>query len=207
LELPLSQTGSDRAGAPTGAPALLRCITGTVDAFGRDHWSRKPLLSRAADLPSDFLDLLSPEDVDDLVAERGLRMPFFRMVREGTVQTGPTRYATAGSRRINDLIDADRARDRYAEGATLVLQSLHRIHPPVVRFCRRLAADLGHATQANAYITPPGNRGFDPHHDTHDVFVLQIDGRKLWHVFEPAMVLPLNSQPSSDLAKKQALVP
>ena len=141
----------------------------------------------------DFLDLLSPDDIDDLVAERGLRMPFFRMVREGTVQSGPTRYATAGSRRINDLIDADRARDRYAEGATLVLQSLHRIHPPVVRFCRRLAADLGHATQANAYITPPGNRGFDPHHDTHDVFVLQIDGSKLWHVFAPAMVLPLST--------------
>lgn len=195
------------AGAPDGAPALLRCITGTREQFARDFWSRKPMLTRAADLPSDFWDLLNPDDIDDLVAERGLRMPFFRMVREGTVQNGPTRYATAGSRRINDLIDADRARDRYADGATLVLQSLHRIHPPVVRFCRRLAADLGHATQANAYITPPGNRGFDPHHDTHDVFVLQIDGRKLWHIFPPAMVLPLSTQPSSELAKEQPLVP
>lgn len=195
------------AGVSSEAPALRRCITTSPEEFGREHWSRKPMLSRAVDLPSGFLDLLSPEDIDDLVAERGLRMPFFRMVREGTVQNGPTRYATAGSRRISDLIDADRARDRYAEGATLVLQSLHRIHPPVVRFCRQLAADLGHATQANAYITPPGNRGFDPHHDTHDVFVLQIDGSKLWHIFEPALVLPLNSQPSSDLAKKQPLVP
>jgi hypothetical protein len=164
------------------------------------------LLSRAEQLPSGFLDLLSPEAIDDLVAERGLRMPFFRMVQEGSILAGPTRYATAGSRRIADLADADRVRDRYAEGATLVLQSLHRNHPPVVRFCRQLAADLGHATQANAYITPPGNRGFDPHHDTHDVFVLQIDGSKLWHVFAPAMPLPLPSQPSSDLAATE-LVP
>jgi hypothetical protein len=133
-------------------------------------------------------------------------MPFFRMVQEGSILAGPTRYATAGSRRIADLADADRVRDRFAEGATLVLQSLHRNHPPVVRFCRQLAADLGHATQANAYITPPGNRGFDPHHDTHDVFVLQIDGSKLWHVFAPAMPLPLPSQPSSDLAATE-LVP
>jgi lysine-specific demethylase/histidyl-hydroxylase NO66 len=208
----LPTTGSAGAGASDGAPALLRCITGTREEFGREYWSRKPMLSRAAELaaagrPAGYRDLLNPDDIDDLVAERGLRMPFFRMVREGTVQSGPTRYATAGSRRISDLIDADRARDRYAEGATLVLQSLHRIHPPVVRFCRRLAADLGHATQANAYITPPGNRGFDPHHDTHDVFVLQIDGSKLWHIFAPAMPLPLSSQPSSELAKHQPLVP
>ncbi|HSP39643.1 MAG TPA: cupin domain-containing protein [Frankiaceae bacterium] len=205
--MPPSSDGSARAGVSSEAPALRRCITGNAEDFGRKYWSREPMLSRAADLPGDFLDLLSPDDIDDLVAERGLRMPFFRMVRDGSVQSGPTRYATAGSRRIGDLIDADRARERYADGATLVLQSLHRIHPPVVRFCRRLAADLGHATQANAYITPPGNRGFDPHHDTHDVFVLQIDGSKLWHIYEPALVLPLSTQSSSDLAKKQPLVP
>jgi lysine-specific demethylase/histidyl-hydroxylase NO66 len=205
--VPLPAGDSSGAGAPHRAPALERCIAATVQAFGRDYWSQRPLLSKAADLPTGFLDLLSPDDIDDLVAERGLRMPFFRMVREGDVQAGPTRYATAGSRRISDLIDADRARDRYADGATLVLQSLHRIHPPVVRFCRRLAADLGHATQANAYITPPGNRGFDPHHDTHDVFVLQIDGSKLWHVYAPALRLPLASQPSSDLAAERPLVP
>jgi ribosomal protein L16 Arg81 hydroxylase len=210
--VPLSDPNGDRngnahAGASGEAPALRRCITGTLESFAREHWSRRPLLSRAADLAAGFDDLLNPQDIDDLVAERGLRMPFFRMVREGNVQAGPTRYATAGSRRISDLIDPDRARDRYADGATLVLQSLHRIHPPVVRFCRQLAADLGHATQANAYITPPGNRGFDPHHDTHDVFVLQIDGTKRWHIFEPALRLPLNSQPSSDIAEKQPLVP
>ena len=113
--------GSTRAGASTEAPALLRCITGTREQFGREYWSRRPLLSRAAELADSgrgtgFQDLLNPDDIDDLVAERGLRMPFFRMVREGSVQSGPTRYATAGSRRINDLIDADRARDRYADG-------------------------------------------------------------------------------------------
>ncbi len=201
-----AKNGSLRAGVSPEASALQRCITGTPASFAREHWSRTPLLSRAAELPSGFDDLLNPQDIDDLVAERGLRMPFFRMVREGSVQSGPTRYATAGSRRISDLIDPDRARDRYADGATLVLQSLHRIHPPVVRFCRQLAADLGHATQANAYITPPGNRGFDPHHDTHDVFVLQIDGTKLWHIFAPALRLPLAGQPSSDLTAEQ-LVP
>ena len=77
-----------------------------------------------------------------------------------------------------------------------MLQSLHRMHPPVVRFCRELATELGHQTQCNAYVTPGGNaQGFDFHHDTHDVFVLQVSGRKRWIVHEPVLELPLPSQP------------
>jgi hypothetical protein len=49
--------------------------------------------------------------------------------------------------------------------------------------------------QANAYITPPTNRGFDPHYDVHDVFVLQVAGRKRWIVHEPVHHHPLPSQP------------
>ncbi|MDQ4129778.1 MAG: cupin domain-containing protein, partial [Actinomycetota bacterium] len=32
------------------------------------------------------------------------------------------------------------------------------------------------------------------HHDTHDVFVLQGAGRKLWRIYEPVLELPLKSQ-------------
>jgi hypothetical protein len=32
------------------------------------------------------------------------------------------------------------------------------------------------------------------HHDTHDVFVLQISGEKRWLVYEPALELPLKNQ-------------
>ena len=79
-----------------------------------------------------------------------------------------------------------------------MLQSVHRMHPPVARFCRALAAELGHATQCNAYITPAGeHQGFDFHHDTHDVFVLQVSGRKRWIVHEPVVRLPLSSQPQA----------
>ncbi len=72
------------------------------------------------------------------------------------------------------------------------------MHPPVGRFCRALAAELGHPTQCNAYVTPAGDaQGFDFHHDTHDVFVLQVSGRKRWVVHEPVLRLPLPSQARS----------
>ena len=178
--------------------ALARCTSVPVEAFAAEHWSRTPLLSRAKELPSPFDDLLSVQDVDELVADRALRTPFFRTVSEGGGLPVPVRTVTAGARRIGDLVDGDELAAQHADGATLVLQSVHRMHPPVARFCRELAAELGHATQCNAYITPAGeHQGFDFHHDTHDVFVLQVSGRKRWIVHEPVVMLPLSSQPQA----------
>jgi lysine-specific demethylase/histidyl-hydroxylase NO66 len=189
----LSDTDPFESGA-----ALGRCTGLRVDAFGDGYWSREPLLSHH---PAGFADLLSAADVDELISERGLRTPFFRVVRAGQTVAGTTRSASAGSRRITDLVEPEAVGESYAAGATLILNSLHRVHPPLVRFCRRLAVELGHATQCNAYVTPPGSQGFAPHHDTHDVFVLQVDGSKRWNVYPPALNLPLSFQPSKSLSE------
>ena len=178
--------------------ALARAVSVDAGTFAADHWSSTPLLSRAKQLPRLFDDLLSPGDVDELIADRALRSPFFRTVREGGGLPLPTRTVTAGARRVGDVVDAEALAAQYADGATLVLQSMHRMHPPVARFCRALAAELGHPTQCNAYLTPGGqHQGFDYHHDTHDVFVLQVSGRKRWIVYEPVVRLPLASQPQA----------
>jgi hypothetical protein len=64
----------------------------------------------------------------------------------------------------------------------------------VASYCRELEARLGHPTQCNAYWTPRGSQGLPVHHDTHDVFVLQVSGRKRWLVYEPVWELPLKDQ-------------
>ncbi|HWG93952.1 MAG TPA: cupin, partial [Mycobacteriales bacterium] len=151
--------------------ALTRCTSVDAATFAAEHWSRTPLLSRGKELPRGaeaFSDLLSVDDVDEMVAERGLRTPFFRTVAKGSGLPSPVRRATAGGRTLTDLVDADALHAQHTDGATLVLNALHRTHPPLARFCRQLAAELGHATQCNAYVTPGGDaRGFDFHHDTH----------------------------------------
>lgn len=178
--------------------ALARCTSVDAATFAAEHWSRTPLLSRAKELPSPFEDLLSVADVDEMVGERALRTPFFRTVREGGGLVPPLRTVSAGNRRLGDVVDVDGLVAQHAEGATLVLNALHRTHPPIGRFCRQLAQELGHATQCNAYVTPGGqHQGFDFHHDTHDVFVLQVSGRKRWIVHEPVVRLPLPSQPQA----------
>jgi hypothetical protein len=82
----------------------------------------------------------------------------------------------------------------FAAGATIVLQGLHLNRLEVARWCRALEARLGHPVQANAYWTPRDSQGLPVHHDTHDVFVLQVDGSKRWLVYEPVLELPLRDQ-------------
>jgi len=89
----------------------------------------------------------------------------------------------------------DRVAALFADGATVVLQALHRTWPAVIDLCTRLGAELGHPVQANAYITPPSSRGFSAHYDVHDVFVLQLAGRKHWTIHAPVLPDPLRSQP------------
>jgi lysine-specific demethylase/histidyl-hydroxylase NO66 len=101
-------------------------------------------------------------------------------------------------------VSSDAVLRLFADGSTLVLQGLHRLWPPLIEFADQLAADLGHPTQVNAYITPPSSRGFSPHYDVHDVFVLQVAGEKHWRIHEPVLRDPLRTQPWEDRAAEVA---
>ncbi len=118
------------------------------------------------------------------------------MAREGQVLATSrfTRSGGAGAE-IADQVADDKVLAEFAAGATLVLQGLHRVWPPVVELGTGLAAQLGHPVQVNAYVTPPQNTGFDPHYDVHDVFVLQFAGRKRWRIHAPVLEAPLRDQP------------
>ncbi|MBO0678676.1 cupin-like domain-containing protein [Mycolicibacterium sp. S2-37] len=175
---------------------LSRCISVDPQTFAHEYWGRRPLLSRSDALPRDFGDLLSPTAVDELIAERGVRAPFLRLAKEGDVLAKDCYLGPAGfGAEMPDQVDSAKVLAQFAAGATIVLQGLHRLWPPLIDFVREAVDDLGHPVQANAYITPPASRGFDAHYDVHDVFVLQIAGQKRWIVHEPVHDHPLPSQP------------
>lgn len=177
--------------------------------FAADHWGRAPLLSRAADLadPARFTDLFSPADADELLSRRGLRTPFLRVAMNGQVLPA-ARYTGGGGAgaEIGDQVLDEQVLALYAEGATLVLQGLHRLWPPLIDLARELGATLGQPVQVNAYLTPAGNQGFATHYDTHDVFVLQVDGHKRWRIHEPVLPDPLERQPWGGYADEVAAV-
>jgi hypothetical protein len=167
--------------------------------FAATVWARRPSLSRAADLPRDFTDLFSLEAADDLLSRQGLRTPFLRVAKDGTTLPN-ARFTGAGGvgATIADQVSDTRLTHLFADGATVVLQALHRTHGPIVDLAQALGTDLGHPVQVNAYVTPPQSQGFAAHYDVHDVFVLQVAGRKRWRVHAPVHAAPLRDQPWTD---------
>ena len=176
-------------------PTLSRCVGVPTEDFAGHFWATAPLLTPAGPAGADFADLFSAAAVDELISARGLRTPFLRMAKNGSVLATSlfTRSGGVGAG-IADQVADDKVLAQLAGGATLVLQALHRTWPPLIRFGGALAVELGHPVQINAYITPPENQGFAAHYDTHDVFVLQIAGSKRWTIHQPVIDDPLPSQ-------------
>jgi lysine-specific demethylase/histidyl-hydroxylase NO66 len=138
--------------------------------------------------PDDLVGLLSLDDADALLTGSGIRTPAVRVAKDGQV-LGDAAYvrqgATIAGKPLGGLVDPRKALALFADGATVVFQGLHRYHPPLTDLVARLELELGHPCQANAYLTPPGSQGFAVHEDSHDVFVFQTHGTKLWEVHHP----------------------
>lgn len=123
-------------------------------------------------------------------------MPAFRLARDGA-QLPLSSYTDDipwRPGRFSQTADVDRVGAEYAQGATIILQALHLHWHPAALYCRELEIALGWPVQANAYLTPTSAQGFSVHHDTHDVFVLQVAGSKRWRIYEPVVELPLKDQ-------------
>lgn len=92
------------------------------------------------------------------------------------------------------LLDLDRLFAQVTAGHSIRLRGLHRTIPKLRAYCAQLENDLQIPLQANLYISPQGQQALAPHYDTHDVFVLQLNGTKTWAFHQPPIHLPTQQQ-------------
>jgi hypothetical protein len=161
----------------------LELLSGDAQAFVEKIWASHVHLHQTD--PAALTGLLSFDDVDELLTSTAIRTPAVRLAQDGSVLPD-SRYTRKGAslagKPLSGLVDARAVIDLFESGATVVLQGLHRYWPPLTRLVAELELALGHPCQANAYLTPPGSQGFAVHSDSHDVFVFQTHGSKLWEV-------------------------
>jgi len=80
------------------------------------------------------------------------------------------------------------------DGATLIVDGIDLLHEPVTQLAEALEERLQCGVGVNMYAGWRASRGFDLHWDDHDVFILQIFGRKRWQVYHPTRRYPLESE-------------
>ncbi|MGC4110338.1 MAG: cupin domain-containing protein [Nocardioides sp.] len=171
-------------------------LSGDAQTFGTKVWASRVLVHRTD--PERLVGLLSLADVDHLLTETAIRAPMVRVARDGSVLPDSTFVrtgVTVAGKPLTGLIDPRKLLALHDDGATVVLQALQRYWPPLNELASGLELELGHPVQANAYLTPPGSQGFAVHSDSHDVFVFQTHGTKLWEVHHPDGERPCEQHP------------
>ena len=74
------------------------------------------------------------------------------------------------------------------------ISQLHERLPQLAALCRAVEKTFSGHFQTNIYLSPPNAQGFKTHFDSHDVFVLQVAGSKVWTIYDTLIELPLHGQ-------------
>jgi bifunctional lysine-specific demethylase and histidyl-hydroxylase NO66 len=147
-----------------------------------------------------FPKSLTAAETGDLASTHTL----MEMIRTGALRMGDFDVISEGSgRRTSELYDARHVMDvpsmveGFGNGASLRLFNIHRRFPRVDAVRRNLSDIFGAYCFVNGYLTPKARQGFNPHYDAHEVFILQIAGKKRWTFYDSGPdcpTLPLRHQ-------------
>ena len=122
-----------------------------------------------------------------LTADR-YRREDYRFVRRQRYQEDDGFYPATR----HGLIDAAETEKFFREkGGSIVIDHCHRYHEPVNALWQELMAVFRFPVTCTVYYTPPSHMTFPVHWDTDDVFVLQLQGRKFWSIYDPVIRDPL----------------
>ena len=148
------------------------------EEFRSRYWERQPLVVHRKQ-PDYYDGLFSLEDFEEAIT----RSPDYVKMANAATQKNKS-YQSGVSEGMEAVLGDMR------DGGTLVLDQLHHREPKLRLLCRVLAAELGHRFQTNLYLTPAQGKGFTPHWDNHDVFILQVVGSKDWKIEKQRRTLP-----------------
>lgn len=154
--------------------------------------------------PGKFSHLLTWDQLNKILQQHRLDFPRLRLTQNG--QSLPPnsylRYAAAGRRKITiPRLQTDKLTQQLREGATLVLDAVDELSETLLELSEGLELFFHERIQINAYAGWRTSQGFDLHWDDHDVFILQVTGRKHWKVYGMTRANPLTQD------SEQALKP
>lgn len=141
---------------------------------------------------------LTWDDVDEMLFSWNINDGTIHLFKDGKID--PTSYTEdfydVGMYRKRIIKDS--FNDLMLNGATLVLNRIDTKSTKINKITKAISHFVKEKAVANGYIAFGGNGTFAKHWDTHDVFAIQLIGRKRWKLFAPTFPLPLQNQTSKD---------
>lgn len=147
------------------------------EAFAQDFYARTVLHIDGE--RTRYAQLFSWRSLNDVLNSNLIPHPTVKLTLEGQSVTP------------RDSFDVIR---QVRSGSTLIVEDLDQFDASTADLLNGLSAELCAPTRINLYLSPARHQGYRRHYDTHDVFILQIEGSKRWRVFPPTIEAPLFHQ-------------
>ena len=169
-------------------------------AFGREPYRTRLAAGGAG-------ELFGWAQLNAALAEQRLTPPRLRLERAAQDVSREV-FRARRTRRGAQMQDLDPAALMAClrDGATLIIDAVNEISPPLQRLCAGLSADFAASCQANLYACWGETQGFDVHWDDHEVFVLQLEGRKTWALYGATERWPTRRGVGSEAPRPEAPV-
>lgn len=168
----------------------------TVGEFLTNCWGQT--FKHVPGVPDKFCHLLPWQTLNEALEQHRLDFPRIRLTRDGE-RLQPSSYInhrTIGTKRIAvPRLRYEKLTQELNSGATLVLDAVDELYEPLRALAEALELFFHERIQINAYASWKTSRGFDLHWDDHDVFILQVTGRKQWLIHGMTRAYPLTGDP------------
>ncbi|QES52223.1 hypothetical protein DEJ50_06570 [Streptomyces venezuelae] len=145
--------------------------------------------------PALLEECFSWEGLNEILSRGSAEPAEFLLYADGRALSEHRYMVTRGGRRVFDL---SKMFALMRSGASLIIDSLDRIHPGV-----RVATDdimriTGENSACNLFVTFDDAQAFPSHFDEVDTFVVQVLGTKRWQIHGPSEEFPLPEYGDSD---------
>lgn len=160
--------------------------------------------------PGKFAHLLPWNQLNEILRQHRLDFPRLRLVLDGASLPASSylRYTTSGRRRTPiPRLQPVKLTHQLRRGATLVLDAVDELYRPLEELASGLELFFREHVQINTYAGWHTSQGFDLHWDDHDVFILQVTGRKRWSVYGMTRAFPVitDSEPAEKPLRESPL--
>ena len=149
-----------------------------TEHFLSDSWEKRPLHIKRGDAKY-YRGLFSTKELDSILREQQVLYGKNLDVTSYSKEEGRETHNPPG-RAFPAVVW-----DYFNNGCSVRMLNPQTFSETVWKGCATLQEFFRSMVGANVYLTPPGTQGFAPHFDDVEVFMLQLEGRKRWRLYEP----------------------
>ncbi|EDV91995.1 bifunctional lysine-specific demethylase and histidyl-hydroxylase NO66 [Drosophila grimshawi] len=169
----------------------------SLDDFFSRYWESKAcqVKRKRKDL---YSDLVSFEMIDEMLIENHLE--FTTNIDVTSYKDGVRQTHNPDGRAMPPTVWG-----HYSDGCSVRILNPSTYLKGLRGVCAALQEHFHCLVGANVYLTPPNSQGFAPHYDDIEAFVLQVEGRKRWRLYDAPSPNDVLARTSSGNLKQQQL--